>query len=309
MRGIALLLMYMAHNGGWSPLYMFAMMPIFFFLSGYLHKEQVSGKKFMHRIVFRLYVPYVCFSFLYAIQEILIGKPYVDCLWEFLASLIFGDGYMWFFPCLISIEVIVFLMDKIAFRKILLYVTMALGLVMLFFVKERSGYPWYLDTAVTMIPLYGGGILYRNYERVDYSKKKNKLLTILFLTIYLILSMLMVNNGVLVNVSINKYSNPVLFIVFSYIGVYVYMMVVKSFNIGSFFMSIGKNSVFLYGMNVWLLTLCRKSLVIVGPIKNELLVNTFISFSAIWLGLLLCGFVNKYLPFLNGRNKIVLRPF
>lgn len=157
LRGIALLLMYMAHNGGWSPLYMFAMMPIFFFLSGYLHKNKVSVKKMMHRIVFRLYIPYVCFSFLYAIQEILIGKSYVDSLWEFLVSLILGDGYMWFFPCLISIEVIFFLIDKFSFGKSLMYVMMALGVILLFLVKEKSACPWYIDTAVTMIPIYGGG--------------------------------------------------------------------------------------------------------------------------------------------------------
>lgn len=180
LRGIALLLMYMAHNGGWAPLYMFAMMPIFFFLSGYLHKNKVSSKKFMHRIVFRLYVPYVCFSFLYAIQEILIGKTYVDCLSEFFSSLILGKVYMWFFPCLVSIEAIFFLIDKFAFRKIFMYVMMALGFTMLFIVKERSGCPWYIDTVVTMIPIYGG-YLYRNYERSDYSKMINKLLAILFL--------------------------------------------------------------------------------------------------------------------------------
>lgn len=113
----------------------------------------------------------------------------------------------------------------------------------------------------------------------------------------------MVNNGVLVNVSTNTYTNPILFIVFSFIGVYAYMMVVKSFYIGSFFASIGRNTVFLYGTNVWLLTLSRKSLMIIVPIKNELLVNTFVSFSAIVLGLFLCGFVNLYLPFLNGKSK------
>lgn len=172
LRGIALLLMYMAHNGGWSPLYMFAMMPIFFFLSGYLHKEKVSGKKFMHRIVFRLYVPYVCFSFLYAILEILIGKAYVDSLQEFMVSLILGDGYMWFFPCLISIEVIFFLIDKFAFRKILVYLMMTLGLIMLSFVKERSGCPWYIDTAVTMIPIYGGVFYIANMRGLITQKRE-----------------------------------------------------------------------------------------------------------------------------------------
>lgn len=58
-------------------------------------------------------------------------------------------------------------------------------------------------------------------------------------------------------------------------------------------MSIGRNTVFLYGMNVWLLTLCRKSLMMVAPIKNELLMNTFISFSAIVLGLFFLWFCKQ----------------
>ena len=127
LRGLAILFVFFAHGGGWHPVFEYVMMPIFFFLSGYLHKDKSNFVQFVKRIVLRIYIPYVFFCSIRAVMHILTSHDIEFYARELVESLIFGTSNIWFFPCLISVEILAFITDKLPLRGRLPQLVLTMG--------------------------------------------------------------------------------------------------------------------------------------------------------------------------------------
>lgn len=305
LRGIGIFLMYFSHAGGWPPLFMFAMMPIFFFLSGYLHKPVADTRKLGDRLFFRLYIPYVIYTVLLQSPKIIIGGGKLSEVVLLLKDLVFGSGAIWFFPCLMSIEVIIYICDRILWiRRQTSYIILSItGLILMYLVKESSFLPWHIDTAMTMIPFYVIGSQYKSIEGKDI--QINKIFSVVLLVLYLLISMWIISLfDVKINVSINIYSHPLLFTSFAVLGTYLYMHLTKSFSFGTALTTMGRYSIVLYGINLYCVIACRHLFAYLRIDHSDSFMGNVFCLCTIFVGLVLCKPIAYYFPFMNGDRRV-----
>ena len=118
-RALAIFFVFMAHcspeghRNYFLPYFTYCFMPIFFFLSGYLHKEGRSIKQLANRVFLRLYIPFVFFCLIRALMHIIQGGAIGEYGVEFLRSAFLGISNIWFFPCIISVEILAWMVDKL----------------------------------------------------------------------------------------------------------------------------------------------------------------------------------------------------
>lgn len=127
LKGIGILLVVWGHSVAPRSVYLYSFhMPLFFFLSGYLHKDK-PFKQFVVRKFNTLYVPYVVFtigSWLFYLVRLLLHhqqERLADHFWK-LTSVITGtvdnggNNPIWFLTCLLVVSIL-FLILRQLFRS------------------------------------------------------------------------------------------------------------------------------------------------------------------------------------------------
>ena len=145
-------------------------MPLFFFLSGLVHKD-----KSVMSNVRRLLVPYILFNILFLAVE--AGWMFrQEGNWNFVATSILGiffplkhpiDYPTWFLLCLFEIKVIVKLVCSIRAR----IVVAILSIILASFVSDKYSLPFFWLEVIMALPYYIVGILLKEHLlKVQYSK-------------------------------------------------------------------------------------------------------------------------------------------
>lgn len=238
MRGLAMMCVYFAHVGistNYYGLFTYWFIPIFFFLSGYLHNDEITKNKFKIRIINRILIPYILFTTLTILSQI-PNNINLNYFLDSFINLLKGRGN-WFFACITIVEILAYYISKLILinpkwkREIILFV-MAIGFIAMNIVKPRSEIWWYADTAICTMAYYYSGYLFRHSS---LNLHKNNL-SYIILPFLIMLSMLIYTNKMLdFNVSINIFGEPWLNLPLSISGCIFTALFLQKVNIGRFF--------------------------------------------------------------------------
>lgn len=195
----------------WDYIYLFHM-PLFFIISGYLHRQEktnilTGGGKTWRALV----IPYILYQLIYLPFALIHHKAEIlyPSLWvKLMAGVVAGDGYdtpfsnpvclpCWFIVCIIQIR-LVFLIIPISKISSLLLCTLSVGLLML---REYFHLDFYfcIDSTLMAIPYYLLGYGMKNKSIVDKVRNTKCLLTIAILAGLLVCYALVYNGAAQMN--------------------------------------------------------------------------------------------------------------
>lgn len=193
-------------KGLWDYIYLFHM-PLFFIISGYLHRQEKKKRIYGGgRISRALIIPYILYQLIYLPFALIQFKDELQhsSLWIKLAlGIVAGDGYetpfsipvclpCWFIICIIQIRLI-FLILPIGKILSLLLCILSVGLLML---REYFHLDFYfcIDSTLMAIPYYLLGYGMKSKNVVEKISNTEYLLTIVIIASFLVYYVL-INNG------------------------------------------------------------------------------------------------------------------
>lgn len=312
-RGLAIFFVILSHTcRSYNWLYTYSMLPMFFYISGYLHKSVIDYKVLFNRLFKRLYIPLLFFGLLPNLFNLLKYKELFPVK-DYFIGIVLGINVGWFIPCLMVVELIVFFVDyiikKFTLNDLLIYIIMIIfSISFMFLVEENSHCPWAADTALASIGFYYVGIIIKRFEslgKLGFKIRKSFLYLCLFF--FLLLSYIAIHSGFYFNLSINRISNPPVIFLLGIMSCFIFMSLVKAIDLGPLFTWMGINSLFLYYTNIYLKPICiflfnlfHFDILLFPPYISGLV----LSLSQVILAYPFISFVNKYTPILVGVSKV-----
>lgn len=179
----------------------------------------------------------------------------------------------------------------------------------MFIFKEISQYPYYADTAVCALAYYTFGNLYHsNFENsISHFEKKYSFVFICLFFLYVILSGILIRHDYLYNMSINKYSLPVVSFIINILGIVSLIKSLQKYNLGKIWSIIGKNTMLIYCINFQALDIgsrINKYLFIVLNYQPNIIISGLMN--VIWalsLSLIIAYPINRFCPMLVGNKS------
>lgn len=288
-------------------------MPLFFFISGCLSKDDISFRQMANRLVGRLLIPYFVWGI---IMQICINYSFIhacingdyDTVKRNIIEILTGD-YLWYVPCLACIEIINFLIMKTSKQIHNMYIvrmiTIIASFVFLLLICEGHHLPWHFDTAIASIGFYLLGFFYFRYGCYP----KSAILSLLMMAAFAIVSIVERDYGVVFDIHKHILSHPIVILISSIVGIAVMINFCLNFNLGKYVSLIGTNSLFIYILHYKVLCLMK-------PIANKVMAMTEMDISIVMIPLMVvvsisvCNLlirpINKYAPIIIGNKKLNL---
>lgn len=269
LRGIAMLLVLIGHNDTiFTPnIYSFHM-PLFFFISGLLHNNKYNNfRGFTKRKFISIVIPYFILALiLYIIwiplihfQGIVISKE--DIIRNFI-GIFYSQGsinYMWwgiqlwFLPCLFITSVIFYFVEKLNKRLVIIYIFFISSIG--FFLSEfiEFNFLWSFDIALVGVLFYGSGFLLKD-KLNNYRFKIRELVYVCVAFIFFIIFNKI--NG-RIDMYSGNYNNVLLFLINSFLGIYISIVVSKVIYDGRVIRFIGTNTIIILAFHIRALDLIK----------------------------------------------------
>ena len=287
-------------------------MPLFFFISGCLSKDDISFRQMANRLVGRLLIPYFVWGI---IMQICINYSFIqacingdnDTVKRNIIEILNGD-YLWYVPCLVCIEIINFVIMKISKRLHNMYIVRMIAIItsFVFLLLIGEGHlPWHFDTAIASIGFYLLGFFYFRYG----SYPKSAILSLLAIAVFAIVSIVERDSGVVFDIHKHVLSHPVMILASSIVGIAVIINFCLNFNMGKYISLIGTNSLFIYIFHYKVLCLMK-------PLVNKVMAMTEMDISIVMIPLMVvisisvCNLlikpINKFAPIIIGNKKLNL---
>ena len=161
--------------------------PLFFFLSGFLFKADVTVKQFVTSKLKSIVIPYFCTGVLIILYELYHASCMNTLTWKFV-----GEQFkllviqrrtwtIWFLAALLVVNIIAFVLKKLLkkdlFVAVAVVVMAVLGLI--YYSKGGDKLPWDIDVALPALPFFFGGYLLRQHFgwfKERFGKKRNALI-------------------------------------------------------------------------------------------------------------------------------------
>lgn len=292
--------------------------PMFFAISGYLfHASKSSVGEFAKRTLKNRLLPYVIWGSVAGILAFLMDF-YIsgfdrDRITELLLSnyiipLLRGN-LIWFIPCLIVVEIIFYIICRIAKEKVWIVVLLSALCTLAGYYLSGDGMirVWKIDTALTCMQFMCYGMLIRRFEdkleRIKPFYRANTWAVYLFV--------LYCARGIIGNIEIDVnmgiYFHPIGFTIASMIGIYAFFELSKLLETSKALTFVGQNT-FLYF--VWHMYMAKLVIFIIKPILTCGIGMTLWAFIVCVLASILvapvCMMVNRYFPWMVGRRKMIL---
>lgn len=323
-RGICAFCVLLAHTTyrqDISSIYNGFFLMLFFFISGYLHKERTLKDSFFN-IFSSLIIPYFSFSILLNLfysgeTARLLFHGDIDFIIATLTKTLTGKS-LWFLPCLVCVRVL-FVFIQYLSKKVKIWNSYSVFLFAFLFilsvylvVEHPSDNPpfWYWTTAIYSFGFYTFGHFCRISKLAEKVENSNKcyagiLLVIYFLASYLIQAYFDVE----FHVFQDFFKSPLVFILLAVTGIFIVCYFAIAFGeyhffINKYFILLGNNTLLLFAINGKVRSLLFKVLSLLHIQDN-------CSFSYIILICIMQGIVvvcvghvfNKYIPWIVGKHK------
>lgn len=315
-------------------------MPLFFFISGLLVKEQIKDESFTNfikgKITVRI-IPYFAFSFIsyifwfFVLNRINHTEKDSSSGVQQLIGIFYGVGSddwlkhnisLWFLTCLFMTELLFLLYIKTANSKLTLMIILFLSSIIgyFYFIFSHSytyhlGFynhpiqyrlPWNLDLAFTATVFYGIGYLSQNYL-INNLNKFNRWYFISFsLFIYLIFSH--INEKV--NFINGKYGNYFYFYLAALGGIFFWIYIARMIPPNIITKLVGQNSLVIFALHLLIFPLITGFGIYILKIPRDLLTEKSILIAVLYtlltMGILvLLGILmTKFTPIIIGQSKL-----
>lgn len=321
LKGFGILLVVWGHTMTPRSFYIYSFhMPLFFFLSGYVHKEK-PFRSFVFSKINTLYVPYIAFSLFswlfYLIRHILSHRSeVVSSHLPKLQSVVTGtadnggNNPIWFLTCILVVSLIFFFLNRFVKNPILKW-SFLFGLSLI-------GYHWGLtkfellfqfEIALTGLVFYSLGHAVKEHNLVKHIESLKPLSLICFVAfcegLHILTAYYNVNISTIrwVNMAGNVIGNYILFYISAFAGIIVFLVIgyklwyVKVLNF------LGLHTLTILGFHKPILQILNS---IFNPYinTNSWHYGIFASIGAIALSLLIGRQLNRCLPFVIGKKPL-----
>lgn len=313
MKGMAIILVVYGHShfipiiGKW--IYTFHM-PLFFFLSGCLVKNQYSIKRNLKRIIlpyfsFALIICFVTLIISFVVSEINNISPLSEVLKKiiyFKSNLIeaikgneksFFFKTLWFLPVLFVVQTLYFYIQK-GLNKYIHIICCLFLLISIFLFYKNINLPYFIDTIFLTIPYYHCGRIFYTYREKLKKISTINLVYFIFIPIVIIANM---KYNVDYKYNIVPWYNHILSLM-TIISVYL-ILYKTNININPI-ARIGEFSIFYFGLH-------RPFFLIYIPILNKIIENIYIQ--SIVLSIITIISIYVLLSLLGKKKKILLGDF
>ncbi|WP_160723083.1 acyltransferase family protein [Bacillus sp. USDA818B3_A] len=300
-------------------------MPLFFFLSGYLYNKDKfpNLKVFLIRRTKSLILPYLSFSLIAYLWFLLLNHlglvSYENNLFTpLIGSLIairksiwtVHTGALWFVACLFCTELLFYFIAKMGRTKltigILLLVSSAAGCIYNKTVGQPL--PWNLDVALISVGFYGGGYLYKEYNKRFEIFNHLKTFVLLFIVNILIGYLNYALTGERVDFYNSSLGNIGLFYLSAFSGIGAFVILIKHLKKNRFLQYIGKNSFIYLAFHQKIVffifsLMIQKSVLNIETISDYPIVEGLI-YTLITVVILIPAVyaINHYFPFMLGKT-------
>ncbi len=256
-------------------------MPLFFFLSGItLRIEETSCKEFLRKRVKSLLIPYILYSMVYIMMEIVKGilNGNIDgAIKYFLRDAFWIRGEqatigLWFLPLLFLVEALLMILCKGIRKKSLRAITVVFitAIGFLYAYKIGKALPWGLDAAfVVIFFLYAGYVFKQTCLSAWSNGKQKNILKYVVIGIGLLFINILSNNYNIKLIGNNadmyslRYGNAILYLVSALSGIGFISVILGGIfkNIKSkFWRFMGRNTLHIYCLHGLALMFVRKVL-------------------------------------------------
>jgi fucose 4-O-acetylase-like acetyltransferase len=290
-------------------------LPSFFFVSGLLFnfERHPSFFEFLRYRGKQLLIPYFCFFIIFYVYWLIIGKsmsspeeqatPFYSPLLEYL----YGRPKLvclplWFLACLFAMQSSFYLFRKFKNRSVTLIILVAISLLPS--LTDMSHLPWMLENVCLYIPFYGFASLYRK-EIFRFMENKRRF------SIGLVMLLLHIACYFIYSCVENETVKSALRLAGSFAVIVPFFILIKLVSekeLPKVIRYTGANTVIVLAFHTYGITL------LMFVFHNISIINTFITefpylskflISVIVMFAMLAPiyFVNKYLPFIIGREK------
>lgn len=286
-------------------------MPMFFFVTGYFYKdrETVSISKYLLKKCRTLIIPYLffaCINFLFNIPIDGVNLNQLkNVFWISTTNKAIPAGALWFLTALFFADVIYFFIYHLCKSDILLTIVVLLISAFGMYFNKITGMiaPWALTIGlVGILFLHVGRLVANNKELwiINYVFHLNWILWIVITGVTVVLIFV---NGY-INMRLETYANPFLFIINVMLSVIVIMnfskwidRILPKCKIKSFFLNIGKNSIIFVCLNQWFIKVMKMLLQ-----KNDDMIKELINHIIITIITIICCYLLSV-----GINKTTLK--
>lgn len=281
--------------------------PLFFAITGYLFTdEKCDIKSFLRKWLNNIVLPYIIIAYIPIL--IFTAKYGFEYLISSSVNLINGETY-WFMPCLIVAEILYYLIIKFARHKIAEIVICVICFVIGYFLYNQGVLNFACINIAFQVPLYMSiGRLFKKYE--IFVSKVNWSIVIIGGIAYLLLCLFHSFHYAEIDIHLNQYPNLLLCLSEILLGcLFVMACACKLYDAPKFLCVIGKNTLILY---LWA-GFSGIIFILLSRLGINLPSNTLVAggIKTVW-AILFCNMsaciLNKYCPYLLGKNIVPLKP-
>lgn len=321
LKGLGIFLVVWGHTMFPRSVYIYSFhMPLFFFLSGYVHKDK-PGKEFFLGRLNRLFIPYAVFSFLswlfYLGIILCFGKT--GQLRTHLPKIISvftgtaingGNDSIWYLPCLLVVSILFWLLRRFLSHPKLLPVAVFLLSIIGYTLGPRPvSLPFKVDVALTGLAFYYLGHLTRETAFLQEIRKLKTPLLVALILVGAPLQAILARLNVAVSPEIskvalisNRLGNYFLFYAAALLAIMLLIAGADRIGYNKVWNYLGVNSLVILASHKPLFDLFQ--IVLRTRISSHWLFGIGATLAAIFISLPLIKLTDRYFPFLIGKKTL-----
>lgn len=302
-KGIGIIMVIMGHFPipKFLRIYIYSFhMPLFFFISGYLNKNNYKKGYIKHRF-YALITPYLMFSILNTIIWYLVSGDENNLKLRLYETLIGNGGSiaLWFLVCLFFTEVSFFILNKtFESNYIKGFIIVLIGIIGISFSDLNIILPFKFNTVSISLGIYYLGYLANNL--IKYKTEKNTVIGWFILSIIFSWLQFRLNNK---QIDMNNYfyGNIFVFYITSVVGIFFCFALSKKIKKNNILEYLGKNSLIILCIHGFIPEVIRQILINmnINLTINIKILSIIISLFLIFIGIYV---INNYLSFLLGKD-------
>ncbi|EDM45327.1 Acyltransferase 3 [unidentified eubacterium SCB49] len=317
-RGFSIFLVVWGHNFPTIEPYIYSFhVPLFFFIAGMFHPEQITVRGTVKRAKMIL-IPYFIWATALYLFWLFVGRHYGDSSEITLSPIdnligVFyaqgGQQYMdwgiplWFLPCIFLVYFFFGILKKIKNTR-LYYISVAAVVLLGILWTKIIGIklPWSIDVAMVALAFYCVGNVLKA-KMISVEKKKSILWFLFLFAAHIGLFLL---NTEKIDMYRSIYGIPTYFLLSGLCGSIAYVLFFKLVPIFKPLSYLGKNSIVILATHLRALTVIKLILLLVLGItvfQFSEIEKFILSIFQILLAIPIIWFVNKYIPIANGTIK------